>query len=53
MSQMTSLTWTDLDKQAVRYGRVLAADAVQKPATATPEPQSHLRLQHTCCSKKS
>ncbi|ADH92606.1 Transketolase [Arcanobacterium haemolyticum] len=36
MSQMTSLTWTDLDKQAVRYGRVLAADAVQKAGNGHP-----------------
>ncbi|QRV01374.1 transketolase [Arcanobacterium phocisimile] len=33
---MTSLTWTDLDEQAVRYGRVLAADAVQKAGNGHP-----------------
>ncbi len=36
MSQMTSLKWTDLDEQAVRYGRVLAADAVQKAGNGHP-----------------
>ncbi|USR80237.1 transketolase [Arcanobacterium pinnipediorum] len=33
---MTSLTWTELDQQAVRYGRVLAADAVQKAGNGHP-----------------
>jgi len=32
-------TGTDLDKRAVDTVRVLAADAVQKSATATPAPR--------------
>ncbi|QJC21783.1 transketolase [Arcanobacterium buesumense] len=33
---MTSLTWTNLDDQALSYGRVLAGDAVQKAGNGHP-----------------